>query len=281
MNDKEEKLYDLLTSKSFGELSKDEQAFVLSSLGSEKAYAKMSEANLAAKEALAEDEEVPSSLKSSVMEAYDKKEDKKRGIVWWKYAAAVAILILGGYVFWPAGNPEKVQLAENKPAKKEQKEEATKQDKIEQETAEMTEVEESGVTLNEEDKTESKNNIPPDTKTKFEGESVIEIEHDFEEVEPNTIAEDIEMLADEEVDEDLAEAEVQVESMHVQKNGDESEVLDFNEITATENTSKNRVTSMDAAPATARSSTSLILDQNTGVLLSSIGGPFPKSYVAY
>lgn len=112
MNENEEKIYDLISSKSFEELTEAEKTLVLESLGSEDLYENMREANLAAEEAMSDNVAPPPEMKDSVMAAFDEK-DEKRGIVWWKYAAAVAALVVGAFVFWPSGNLDREPIAEN------------------------------------------------------------------------------------------------------------------------------------------------------------------------
>ncbi|MFT6998880.1 MAG: choline kinase [Cryomorphaceae bacterium] len=112
MNENEEKIYDLIGSKSFAELTEDEKTLVLESLGSEELYEKMREANLAAEEVLSENAPPPPDMKASVMAVFDNKEEK-RGFVWWKVAAAIAVLVVGAFVFWPSDNLEREPIAEN------------------------------------------------------------------------------------------------------------------------------------------------------------------------
>ena len=112
MNENEAKIYDLISSKSFAELTEDEKAMALDSLGSADLYEKMREAQLAATEALSDAIAPPEGMKASVMVAFEEK-DKRHGIVWWKYAAAVALLVVGAFVFRPSGNSEREPIAEN------------------------------------------------------------------------------------------------------------------------------------------------------------------------
>lgn len=112
MNENEEKIYDLIGSKTFAELTEDEKTLVLESLGSQELYEKMREANLAAEEVLSENAPPPPEMKASVMAAFDNKEEK-RGIVWWKVAAAIAVLVVGAFVFWPSVNLDREPIADN------------------------------------------------------------------------------------------------------------------------------------------------------------------------
>ena len=287
MNDKEEKLYDLLTSKSFDELSNDEQAFVLSSLGSEEAYAKMREANLAAMEALAEDEELPAGLKSSVMEAFDKREDKKRGIVWWKYAAAVAILAIGAFVFWPAGNPERVQIAENV-----EREKSSTEADIQNET----EDEESTPLKNEDaeagtPKIQEKNLSSKAEQTIVEDELISEEVADEEER-----TDEIEVAREEEIDAPQIAKDGEMDNAEISEEEFEEQSFDPAKSLEDEAAPPEQpavVQSFSADKARPQNAVSLSesisskrsmnqeLKQSGGISLSQIGGPFPKAYVAY
>ena len=283
MNDKEEKLYDLLTSKSFDELSNDEQAFVLSSLGSEEAYAKMREANLAAMEALAEDEELPAGLKSSVMEAFDKREDKKRGIVWWKYAAAVAILAIGAFVFWPAGNPERVQIAENV-----EREKSSTEADIQNETED-----EESTPLKSEDaeagtpKIQEKNLSSKAEQTIAEDELILEEIADEEER-----TDEIEVAREEEMDapQIAKDGEMDNAAINEEEGFDPAESLDdeaappeqpavVQSFSADKARTQNAVSLSESVSS--KRSMNQELKQSGGISLSQIGGPFPKAYVAY
>lgn len=279
MNDKEEKIYDLIISKSFEELLKDEQAFVIENLGSAEAYAKMREANLAALEAMADDEPAPSDMKASVMEAFDQKSKKKRGIVWWKYAAAVAILAVGAFVFWPAGNPEKVQLAENVEREKPKTEAETQNETEQEESAAPSDSEDATDTSDRKEETVSSEGEQAPIGDKMIAEKIGDEEEMVAELNLPQMAEDSEpddtpMIENDSEEEgyrqanSLADEAAPPEEPTVVKNFSSDEIQEIS--TSSMNESMRAKTSMRAG-----------LEQVEGISLSQIGGPFPKAYVAY
>lgn len=291
MNDNEEKIYDLITSKIFGELSKDEQAFVMDNLGSKEAYAKMREANLAAMEAMADDEEVPADLKSSVMEAFDQKSQKKRGIVWWKYAAAVAVLAVGAFVFWPAGNPEKVQLAENVEREKPKVEAEIQNETEEKESAPLTDSDAETETPDSRDQSVSSETEQRTIEDKVIVEEIADEEEMTDELE---MARDEELVADldvTEMDEEESKNytsmshEVQTEDEISQANSLAADAAPPEEPAMEQSFIANQGRDQSAATMTESMTAKRSLNEMSiasgGISLSQIGGPFPKAYVAY
>ncbi|HKL40650.1 MAG TPA: hypothetical protein VJ894_08225 [Cryomorphaceae bacterium] len=273
MNDNEEKIYDLITSKSFDELSKGEQAFVLDNLGSKEAYAKMREANLAAMEAMTDDQEVPADLKSSVMEAFDQRSQIKSGIVWWKYAAAVAILAVGAFVFWPAGNPEKVQIAENV-----EREKPSAEAEVESGSGTKDSDQEGSIEKNDEKlEVEESQNSAQETKA-IEEEKLVD---DNVSEEREAFSDETEAMDDPIIQSDFAEAKSSDQSEFQEEYNASSEAPAVDQHMGMDKKRAANTLSMSESSMTSKRAMSADLPQNGGVSLSQIGGPFPKAYVAY
>jgi len=269
MNDNEEKIYDLITSKSFDELSKGEQAFVLDNLGSKEAYAKMREANLAAMEAMTDDQEVPADLKSSVMEAFDQRSQIKSGIVWWKYAAAVAILAVGAFVFWPAGNPEKVQIAENV-----EREKPSAEAEVESGSGTKDSDQEKSIEKNDEKlEVEESQNSAAIEEEKLVDDNVSE--------EREAFSDETEAMDDPIIQSDFAEAKSSDQSEFQEEYNASSEAPAVDQHMGIDQQRAANTLSMSESSMTSKRAMSADLPQNGGVSLSQIGGPFPKAYVAY
>jgi hypothetical protein len=285
MNDNEEKIYDLIGSKSFAELTEDERAMVLESLGSEELYEKMREANLAAEEALSDELLPPPEMKAAVMAAFDKK-DEKRGIVWWKYAAAVAVLVVGAFVLWPSGNLDREPIAENVERKDstEQKKAAPPETKSAEETvvksepskeetkAQSVELKPPTTTSNEPNEITDKVMIAESAAASPE-EDLAEMEMDF----ADERADDQEVSTSE--FEGLAEEENEVQST--------PELADSFNASDTSPASSNESVVSNLNVESARSATTMSADLMKqgaafeGISLDSIGGPDRNAYVAY
>jgi len=295
MNENEEKIYDLIGSKSFAELTEDEKTLVLESLGSEELYEKMREANLAAEEVLSENAPPPPEMKDAVMTAFDEK-DEKRGIVWWKVAAAIAVLVVGAFVFWPSGNLDREPIAENVERKdstnnKEQSPEE-KQETQEPEGEAVVEAfkgenevlgEEAGNAIKASDEVvrNTDNMLIAENKSAPIDEEIMEEDHTFADEAPESdnptapemeieIAEDFEGTAE-------AKKDVQTKPARAQDlSADDADSQTINEFSM----SNMKVES-------ARSTTRMQSDFNSegalyeGISLKDIGGYKSKAYVAY
>ncbi len=285
MNDNEEKIYDLIGSKSFAELTEDERAMVVESLGSEELYEKMREANLAAEEALSEDLPPPTEMKASVMAAFDEK-DEKRGIVWWKYAAALALLVVGAFVFWPSGNLEREPIAENverkdsteqkraTPAKTNTAEETVPENESSKEETEAQSVELNSPTITSNESIEIAEEVMiAETVAESPKEELVEIEMDLTEKR----ADDQEVPF---VEHDgLAEEENEVQST--------TELAESFNVSDSSPASSDKSVASDFNVESARSATTMSADlmkqgaSFEGISLKSIGGPDKNAYVAY
>jgi len=293
MNKNEEKIYDLIGTKSFAELADDEKAMVLESLGSEELYEKMREANLAAEEALLDNVAPPPEMKDSVMAAFDEK-DEKRGVIWWKYAAAVAVLVIGAYVFWPSGNLERAPLAENverKSSTEKQNEESKVETKI---TEESNVVNEQPKEDTEIDLKEVKEPTITSSETAEEDDKVV-----VAETEPTKIEEEIaEMAYDGDAYDDYTfpqSEQLEEESPFDYDEGDNTEVAvsaapEVAQSFSSSDTApvrKDEGVTSDANVTTARSAAKMssdVMRQNVfpeGISLESIGGHDKNTYVAY
>jgi hypothetical protein len=293
MNDNEEKIYDLIGSKSFAELTEDERAMVLESLGSEELYEKMREANLAAEEALSDNLAPPAEMKSTVMAAFDEK-DEKRGVVWWKYAAAVAALVVGAYLFWPSDNLEREPLAENVERKDSTE---RKKEKSEVETKNMEESNVENEQSTKDPEIELKEvEAPTITSSELAEESEKMV---VAEIEAAKIEEEIAEMA---FDDDTADDYTSPQTEQLEEElsldydeGDDAEIA----ISAAPEVAEN-FSSSDSAPVnkeeavtynanvtTARSAAKMSSDVKSqtvfpeGISLESIGGPDKNTYVAY
>lgn len=285
MNDNEEKIYDLISSKSFAELTEEERALVLASLGSAELYEKMREANLAAEEALSDDLVPPPEMKASVMAAFDEK-DEKRGIVWWKYAAAVALLVVGAFVFWPSGNLDREPIAEN----------VERKDSTEQKKARPTKTNTAEETVPENESSKEEAEAPsaelkPPTTTSDKPAEIADKVMIAETVSdsPEEELAEIEMdLTDESADDqevsiaeydDPAEEENEVQPT--------SELAESFNVSDSSPASSDEYVVSDLNAKSARSATTMSADlmkqgaSFEGISLKSIGGPDRNAYVAY
>ncbi|MCH2214631.1 MAG: hypothetical protein MK086_05620 [Flavobacteriales bacterium] len=114
MENREERLLDLISSKSFSELTLEEMDFVMQELQTKEAYHQLREAHVASIEALQDDVAPPTELKGALMDAFEEKESKKGGVIWWRYAALIAGVALGVYFFWPeVESSQESLIAEN------------------------------------------------------------------------------------------------------------------------------------------------------------------------
>ncbi|MCZ4408321.1 hypothetical protein O3Q51_05845 [Cryomorphaceae bacterium 1068] len=294
MNENEEKIYDLISSKSFAELTEEERALVLGSLGSAELYEKMREANLAAEKALSDDLIPPAEIKASVMAAFDEK-DEKRGIIWWKYAAAVAILVVGAFVFWPSGNLEREPIAEN----------AERKDSTEQKKESQHETKKADDIVIENEEPEEK--IEPQTETpeaptitSTESSEVsdemivvkiddIELEDTEEEIEMDFPNESAENYSAPEEDKQpmptLAQDGASKKTTHeppLPEISKDSKIVDSSIVRNQDYATPNM--NVVAARSAKTSMTHGLTDQDTsfeGITLESIGGSDKKAYVAY
>lgn len=292
MNKNEEKIYDLIGTKSFAELADDEKAMVLESLGSEELYEKMREANLAAEEALLDNVAPPPEMKDSVMAAFDEK-DEKRGVIWWKYAAAAAVLVIGAYVFWPSGNLEREPLAENverKDSTEKKKEESAVESKIMEESNVENEQPKE---VNEIEMEVAEVPIITSSEPTEEAEKMIVAES-----EAATIEEEIAEMdfADDATDDYIAsqsEPEEEASIEYDEEDIAEAAVSAAPEVAQSFNSSdsapvrKDEGVTSDANVTMARSAAKMssdVMRQNVfpeGISLESIGGPDQNTYVAY
>jgi hypothetical protein len=276
MNENEEKIYDLIGSKSFAELTEDEKTLVLKSLGSEELYNKMREANLAAEEVLSENAPPPPEMKASVMAAFDNKEEK-RGIVWWKVAAAVAVLVVGAFVFWPSGNVETEPIAENVARKDTSAEKNETPSKKVEAVREEEEIENTAV------EKPIPSNAPSNPIETTEDDFIAELktaQPEKEDLEENYLldGDELEALADMEMDEEASKG-LDLDSKVKKENApgsaksfaaNEPTRLNIDEITPFA-LNKSARTSADGAEDFG----------NSGTSLQSIGGYDKKGYVAY
>jgi len=114
MESQEEKIFDLISTKSFDELTSEERNIVLNELRTEDAYTQLRETHLAAAEAMNENIITPPSMKRPVMEAFDESNSKKSSLLWWRYAALIAGVALGTYFLLPTNTElQDEMIAEN------------------------------------------------------------------------------------------------------------------------------------------------------------------------
>ena len=262
-------MYDLISQKSFEELTEFEREFVLKELGSEDDYEQLRELNTASFTALNENISPPKELKNEVLAAFDRK-NRKTNPVWIRYAAAVVFIAFGAYLIWPEAEIGNEPIAE-KIDKKEEKNQADEKELNDSEKNRQIEEEISRV--------ESADDESSDTPSMTEPEN-FEIISD-EESPTITSEEDIETSEYEEVIHiELADAEGKFEDgmddSTLQEYADESPAGAEPDITAAPaiELSKSRASNKSVTAA------SMEVKQD-GVSLLSIGGIETNGYVAY
>lgn len=279
MNENEEKIYDLIGSKAFAELTEAEKVMVLDSLGSEELYGRMREANQLAEEELTADIPPPPEMKKAVMDAFDNPE-QERGIVWWKYAAAVAVLVVGAIVFWPSGNADRSPLAENVERKEPSE---TKKEPESKAQAPLAPVDESSPLETE---TTPRNDALSNVTEVTEEETIAEIETINPAVE---VTDDTYRFEGNEM-EVLAEMEPDEESLEIDAMDSEYEDTGVNAPTASQVSAAEETLAQNADDLTetlspnksVRAATNGAKDSATsGISLQDIGGYAREGYVAY
>jgi len=278
MNNPESKIYDLLEAKSFDELTPEEKKLVLDELGSKDTYEQMREMMTIAEE---DDESppIPKQVKGAVMEAFDAEhgEGKKR-IAWWKYAAAIAVLIVGAWILWPNGELRESQLAENKtPA--EQKVEEEKADEGEpnpDDQAERKIQEESA-------KPDESSGEPADSQIGQIAEAAENKEFASDESGQDVItdadmADDNEAQVFSELQEESAAEELATTSPDSEKKITQNEEVNLAKAgNRPENDRAVSVSSFSEVDAATKSRSSV----SAGLTLNTLGGPLKDAYVSY